>query len=307
MQSVQRLRFITKALVFVLSLLSCGLSSRSRAGEPLLGPHDRLAIVGGTLIERMRSDASLECELQTRQPAWQLRLRNLGWSGDDTYAFARKVFDPNPEKGFQRLLFDLDLASPTVVLLAYGFAEASNGPDAVARMEPGLTRLVETMLQRQRRVILMSPFPLTGILTPGYADNVQAASAVVDRVAAKFELPVVRVTCEDFTSDGLLPNEAGFRDIARQMADQLIGPPTDRPDNAVSTDSPHDPALASLVLRKEELFFHRHRPQNETYLLLFRKHEQGNNAVELERFDPLVDAIDQQIWQRASQLANGAN
>ena len=46
--------------------------------------------------------------------------------------------------------------------------------------------------------------------------------------------------------------------------------------------------LRQTVHKKNELFFHRWRPQNETYLFLFRKHEQGNNAVEIPKFDPLV-------------------
>lgn len=46
--------------------------------------------------------------------------------------------------------------------------------------------------------------------------------------------------------------------------------------------------LRAEIVRKDELFFHRWRPQNETYLFLFRKHEQGNNAREIPQFDPLV-------------------
>jgi hypothetical protein len=39
--------------------------------------------------------------------------------------------------------------------------------------------------------------------------------------------------------------------------------------------------LQAAIQLKNFLFFQRHRPQNETYLFLFRKHEQGNNAVEI--------------------------
>lgn len=46
--------------------------------------------------------------------------------------------------------------------------------------------------------------------------------------------------------------------------------------------------LRSAILKKNELFFHRWRPQNETYLFGFRKHEQGNNAVEIPQFEPLI-------------------
>jgi lysophospholipase L1-like esterase len=47
-------------------------------------------------------------------------------------------------------------------------------------------------------------------------------------------------------------------------------------------------ALRAVINRKNDLFFYRWRPQNITYLLGFRKHEQGNNAVEIPQFDPLV-------------------
>ncbi len=54
-------------------------------------------------------------------------------------------------------------------------------------------------------------------------------------------------------------------------------------------------ALRRLVLTKNELYFHRWRPQNETYLFGFRKHEQGEHAVEIPMFDPLVDAKEVEI------------
>ena len=51
---------------------------------------------------------------------------------------------------------------------------------------------------------------------------------------------------------------------------------------------PHLEALRKTILKKNELFFHRWRPQNETYLFGFRKHEQGNNAVEIPQFESLI-------------------
>ncbi len=46
--------------------------------------------------------------------------------------------------------------------------------------------------------------------------------------------------------------------------------------------------LLAVINAKNELYFHRWRPQNETYLFGFRKHEQGNNSVEIPQFDPLI-------------------
>lgn len=53
--------------------------------------------------------------------------------------------------------------------------------------------------------------------------------------------------------------------------------------------------LRRAIVAKNELYFHRWRPQNITYLTGFRKHEQGNNAIEIPQFDPLVEARENEI------------
>lgn len=53
--------------------------------------------------------------------------------------------------------------------------------------------------------------------------------------------------------------------------------------------------VRQLILEKNELYFHRWRPQNVTYLFLFRKHEQGQNAKEIPMFDPLVEQKEAEI------------
>ena len=54
-------------------------------------------------------------------------------------------------------------------------------------------------------------------------------------------------------------------------------------------------ALRQAINAKNELYFYRWRPQNETYLFGFRKHEQGQNAREIPQFDPLVTAREAEI------------
>jgi hypothetical protein len=61
--------------------------------------------------------------------------------------------------------------------------------------------------------------------------------------------------------------------------------------------------LREAVQKKNELFFHRWRPQNETYLFLFRKHEQGNNASEIPQFDPLIESAEAAIRQQTQPRA----
>jgi lysophospholipase L1-like esterase len=53
--------------------------------------------------------------------------------------------------------------------------------------------------------------------------------------------------------------------------------------------------LRRAIVEKNRLYFHRWRPQNETYLFGFRKHEQGQNAREIPQFDPLVEKQEQVI------------
>lgn len=53
--------------------------------------------------------------------------------------------------------------------------------------------------------------------------------------------------------------------------------------------------LRKVINEKNLLYFHRWRPQNETYLFGFRKHEQGNNAREIPLFDPLVEEREKEI------------
>jgi lysophospholipase L1-like esterase len=53
--------------------------------------------------------------------------------------------------------------------------------------------------------------------------------------------------------------------------------------------------LRKTIMAKNRLYFYRWRPQNETYLFGFRKHEQGQNAKEVPMFDPLVSELEARI------------
>src|SRR5439155_18042355 len=63
-----------------------------------------------------------------------------------------------------------------------------------------------------------------------------------------------------------------------------------------------DEPLRQAIVAKNELFFYRWRPQNETYLFGFRKHEQGNNAKEVAEFDPLVAKAEEEIERIRKKL-----
>ncbi|CAN5593501.1 hypothetical protein BH10PLA2_BH10PLA2_28950 [soil metagenome] len=53
--------------------------------------------------------------------------------------------------------------------------------------------------------------------------------------------------------------------------------------------------LRAEIIGKNVEYFNRYRPQNETYLFGFRKHEQGQNAREVPLFDGLVTEAEKRI------------
>jgi lysophospholipase L1-like esterase len=62
--------------------------------------------------------------------------------------------------------------------------------------------------------------------------------------------------------------------------------------------------LLRTIIEKNQLYFYRWRPQNETYLFGFRKHEQGRNAKEVVEFDPLIAAKEKEIAKLRKPVAH---
>jgi lysophospholipase L1-like esterase len=62
--------------------------------------------------------------------------------------------------------------------------------------------------------------------------------------------------------------------------------------------------LRRTIVDKNRLYFHRWRPENETYLFGFRKHEQGQNAREIPQFDPLVEQLEKDIARLRKPVAH---
>jgi lysophospholipase L1-like esterase len=53
--------------------------------------------------------------------------------------------------------------------------------------------------------------------------------------------------------------------------------------------------LRLAIVDKNRQYFHRWRPENETYLFGFRKQEQGQNAKEIPQFDPIIEKMEKDI------------
>jgi hypothetical protein len=83
-----------------------------------------------------------------------------------------------------------------------------------------------------------------------------------------------------FTLNEIHPTPAGHRFVGEVIARKL-GLPAQKWDDRLEK-------IRLLTVEKNRLYFHRWRPENETYIFGFRKKEQGRNAVEIPQFDVLV-------------------
>lgn len=285
---------------------------------------DRVAWIGGAFVERDQMYGYLETVLTAAQPQKNLTFRNVGWSGDTVEGAARGVFG-GPNEGFQRLLKDLKDAKPTVIMVCYGANEAFAGPEGLPSFEAGYNRLLNEVIQATgARVALVTPhrhefvdkrFPDPAI----YNNKLPAYIAVIKKVANERSCALVDLSelvpagevaeSERLTDNGVHFSEYGYWRVAPQIA-KAMGVDVDtkkiaitdpRSKSSVPSTSPLE-QMRRTINKKNEYWFHRHRPENETYLFLFRKHEQGNNAVEIPQFDPLIEAEENKINEIKTSL-----
>jgi lysophospholipase L1-like esterase len=263
-------------------------------------PNDRVVLLGGAFVERLQTHGHLETAITAGLPEKNLTFRNLGWSGDTVWGDSRGVFGSRAD-GFKRLLNDVNIAKPTLLVICYGENEAYAGEAGLAEFRGGLNALLDALKPTNSRVLLFGPRKHEKLGPPlpdpaKYNADLKKYTEVIAAVAQErghafldlYDLP-------GRTENGLHLTEAGEQEFVEALLPKLGVPPVSY---SVSELAP----LRTAIREKNELFFHRHRPQNETYLFLFRKHEQGNNAVEIPQFDPLIEVKEKAI----AKLAKGA-
>ncbi|WP_254513546.1 GDSL-type esterase/lipase family protein [Anatilimnocola floriformis] len=342
---------------------------------------DRVVLLGSAFFERMQQHNYLEAMITAGLPDRNITFRNLGWGGDNVWGDARAVFGGRTD-GFKRLLSDIALCNPTVIIVCYGENEAYAGENGIDEFRRGLNKLLDSLEATGARLLLLSPrqheslgYPLPDAKEYNeslklYRDVISEAAetrehpfidlydiAAPDSAAKKSRLtqnglhltaegellvaqqllpqlgvPVGKVQIEidiarpslsatgaqifdlksgndevsfsaiwratELTSSlafsGLQPNKTYELQLDGQSLAKKTGQQW-RTAVAVDLDSARAAKLRQLIAEKNALFFNRHRPQNETYLFLFRKHEQGNNAVEIPQFDPLITEQEKEI------------
>lgn len=288
-------------MFLTLSLLALAPAAAPKPFE--LKDGDRVVWIGNTLVEREQRYGHWETALLAKFADRNITVRNLGWSGDTVFGDARAGFD-NAAKGYERLVnLTLEL-KPTVIFVSYGQNESFEGPAGVAKFQKGLEKLLDSLAPSKARVVLFSPRPFEK--APALPDPTERNKALQAYVQAIREVADNRGhRFADLYHEGLdhqKESEARFTDNGMHLTDS--GYEATIPDFLATlglTWSGMEPkkydALRAAVRKKNELFFHRWRPQNETYLFGFRKHEQGKNAKEIVEFDPLIAKAEEELKQ----------
>jgi 3-dehydroquinate dehydratase len=191
---------------------------------------------------------------------------------------------------------DLDMAAPKVIMLCYGENEAFGNDAERAEFIAGYHKLLDDVKRHNAKVILVIPRQRedAGKEFPNpkyYNQNLSKLAEAIRKLAKDHNCSVVDLEKfapnERFTKEGVAWNDEGYQKSAREIMKQL-GFANPRADKIV----------ASKPQQIETI-------QNETYLFLFRKHEQGNNAVEVDRMEQFVADGESQItkWLADNQLA----
>ena len=284
-------RFLISSLFLAFSLMllhDAAARPLSVEGPLVLENGDIVVLLGDTFIERDGNFGYLEAALTAAYSGKALKFRNLGWSGDTPRAESRAYFGP-PAEGFERLTKQLNELKPTVVISCYGAVDAFRGPAGHPDFLQSYRRLLD-MIQTTSGagVVLMSP-PVAQSLPapfPEMAEVNQQRVAVGTAIAGLAkerglryadlfaEIGATAVSSEN----GVTFTASGYAAMVPAFLQSLGVPPA-----AVVPEK-----LRSLVVAKNQLYFYRSRPQNEIYLFGSRKHEQGNNASEVQLFEPLI-------------------
>ena len=309
-------------LLLAAAVASVFLAARPAASQPAAQPGpggsgaswslrdgDRVVFLGDTFVEREGDRGFIETALVAAHPEASLTFRNLGWSGDTVWAESRGVFD-QPARGYERMLTLVRELKPTIVFVAYGRNESYLGEAGLAAFRTQLEKLCDDLRTAAAagaanaavkpadvRLVLVTPHRFeTADATARNATLAIYSQAIREIAGAKqaglvdlfAQLPATAPAGEKLTENGVHLSNAGYAQAARVFA--AASGHESSADFAARSEN-----LRKQVVAKNTLFFHRWRPANETYIFLFRKHEQGNNAVEIPQFDPLVEAAEQKV------------
>lgn len=298
-------------LIPCLLLCICLITQVADAAPPplKLKSGDRVIFLGNTMIERSQKFGRWESVFLRSFPEAKLSFRNLGWSGDTVWADSRGIFDP-PAVGYQRMIKQIEELKPTLIVLGYGGNEAFAGEKGLPAFENQLHKLLTDLKSTEAKILIVSPhrYESQGAPLPDPAEHnrdLKAYAESLQQIAHKGNYYFVDLYNQlipepagdpglKWTTNSIHLTDAGYQKAAEIIAADLGLQP-------ITLTRDVDQQVRDLTFEKNRQYFYNWRPQNITYLLGFRKHEQGQNAKELPQFIPLIEKNEAEIHSLVSR------
>lgn len=157
---------------FLLIASSWASVARGEEAKPQLElkPHDRIALVGNGLAERMRLYGNFEALLHTRFPEHELVVRNFGWPADE-------VGNQQRSNDYTAIDDPLQKFGPNVILAFFGFNESFAGEAGLPKFKEDLAAWVKRTREQftkdgeAPRIVLVSPIAYEATGNPLMSDG----------------------------------------------------------------------------------------------------------------------------------------
>ena len=301
-------------------ILGLAIAVPARAQSPVLDLRqgDTVVLIGNTLAERMQYFNHFEALLMLRYPELQLRVRNLGWSGDAL------TLQPRP-LNFGDAAKHLKQQKADVILSFFGASESFAGQAGLPQFERDLEAYLRTQGaatyngKTPPRLALISPIAheklprLVHVDVASHNRALEQYTAVMREVAAREKVAFVDLftptlaamerSQTPLTDNGIHLNEAGDT-IVGELLMQGLG---FMPASTVAAAGPKLRQLEALraeIRGKNQQFFYRYRPLNAEYVVGRRVEPFGSVSFppEMRQLDEIITDLDNRIWKRARAI-----
>jgi lysophospholipase L1-like esterase len=258
--------------MFLWCFISClpleGLFAQNASNKFELQDGDRVVFLGNSLFEEDLRYNSLEYMLMLAFADKQVTFRNLGWSGDTVFGEARGYYT-SPPTAYDLMLQQLADAKPTVVFLAYGANEATDGKEGIAKFSEGLNKLLDRIEELGARTVLLSPLPVLpsklNLDLEERNQNLEAYAGEIARVAASRKQLFVDIfqpfqhleASAQISDEGVHLNELGYFHLAQMVGRALQLPQQDWKVHIEVTDQKVDSSLpiSNPSIQRETISF----------------------------------------------------
>ena len=309
-------------LIVVLAglILSVGFPGLARAQPSALELRrgDTVVLIGNTLAERMQYFNHFETLLMLRFPELQLRVRNLGWSGDALALQPRPLNFGDASKHLQQQKAD-------VMLAFFGASESFAGEAGLPQFEHDLETYLRTHAaatyngKTPPRLALISPIAHEKLPQLVHVDvvarnrDLERYTAAMRAVAAREKVVFVDLFTPSLaamhrapaplTDNGIHLNEAGDAVVAELLMQGLGFMPAST-GVAAGPKLRQVEALRAEIHEKNQQFFYRWRPLNAEYVVGRRVEPFGSISFppEMQQLDEIVTDLDNRIWKRAAAI-----